>query len=144
MLIGYEVIGGGIGKHFRGSWAMKDKFVIDRANSGFCYHRVPHPNPIRLPGYEDDCVLADIVESFYIARTVTLGSVRRDPQFKRRTHREWFIDSIGKLRMAWLVFRNIKGTGNAQKTHGKRNLSVLRFRIRIIYLFAYSLGAENQ
>ena len=47
------------------------------------------------------CHIADIVQNFFLARTLTAGTIRMDPQFKQRAHREWFLDAIGKLRIAW-------------------------------------------
>ena len=52
-----------------------------------------------LPGYEK-CHAADIVQNFFIARTLTAGTIRFDGLFKRIAHREYFLDAIGKLRIA--------------------------------------------
>ena len=53
----------------------------------------------RLPGFEK-CHAADIVQNFFIARTLTAGSNRFDGLFKQIAHREYFLDAIGKLRIA--------------------------------------------
>ena len=53
----------------------------------------------RLPGFEK-CHAADIVQNFFIARTLTAGSHRFDGLFKQTAHREYFLDAIGKLRIA--------------------------------------------
>ena len=52
-----------------------------------------------LPGFEK-CHAADIVQNFFIARTLTAGTIRFDGLFKRIAHREYFLDAIGKLRIA--------------------------------------------
>ena len=52
-----------------------------------------------LPGFEN-CHAADIVQNFFIARTLTAGSNRFDGLFKQIAHREYFLDTIGKLRIA--------------------------------------------
>ena len=52
-----------------------------------------------LPGYEK-CHAADIVQNFFIARTLTAGTIRFDGLFKQIAHREYFLDAIGKLRIA--------------------------------------------
>ena len=47
----------------------------------------------------------DLVKNFFIARTATAGKVRMDPHFITTGHKEFFIDSIGKLRIAeWEMF----------------------------------------
>ena len=66
--------------------------------TGNCYHRLKS-DYVPLPHFGDNCHLADIVENFFIARSSTAGTVRMDPQFKHKAHREWFIDSVGKLRI---------------------------------------------
>ena len=61
-----------------------------------------------LPGYEK-CQASDIILNFFIARTLTAGTVRMDGLFKQIAHREYFLDGIGKLRIAvWLVFSLVK------------------------------------
>ena len=52
-----------------------------------------------LPGYER-CQASDIILNFFIARTLTAGTVRMDGLFKQIAHREFFLDGIGKLRIA--------------------------------------------
>ena len=52
-----------------------------------------------LPGYEK-CQASDIILNFFIARTLTAGTVRMDGLFKQIAHREYFLDGIGKLRIA--------------------------------------------
>jgi len=52
--------------------------------------------------------VVDVVQNFFIARTQTAGSIRMDPQFARKGHREWFIDAIGKLRIARYDFERVR------------------------------------
>ena len=52
-----------------------------------------------LPGYEK-CQASDIILNFFIARTLTAGTIRMDGLFKQISHREYFLDGIGKLRIA--------------------------------------------
>ena len=47
-----------------------------------------------------ECEIADLVTQFFIARTSSAGTVRMDPQFRRKAHREWFLDGLGYLRIA--------------------------------------------
>ena len=55
--------------------------------------------PRSLPGFKK-CHATDIVQNFFIARTLTAGTIRFDGLFKRIAHREYFLDAIGKLRIA--------------------------------------------
>ena len=56
--------------------------------------------PIRpLPRFEN-CHAVDIVQNFFIARTLIAGTIRFDGLFKQIAHREYFLDAIGKLRIA--------------------------------------------
>ena len=53
----------------------------------------------RLPGFEK-CHATDIIQNFFIGRTLTAGTIRHDGLFKQIAHREFFLDAIGKLRIA--------------------------------------------
>ena len=53
----------------------------------------------RLPGFEK-CHATDIIQNFFIGRTLTAGTIRHDGLFKQIAHREYFLDAIGKLRIA--------------------------------------------
>ena len=53
----------------------------------------------RLPGFEK-CHATDIIQNFFIGRTLTAGTIRHDGLFKQIAHREYFLDAIGKLRRA--------------------------------------------
>ena len=94
----YDVIGGAVNGR-ETPWNRHNRFVIDRSDNGNCFNRIIGKT-IPLPGYATDCHVADVVQNFFIARTQTAGSVRMDPQFDQKAHREWFIDAIGKLRIA--------------------------------------------
>lgn len=98
MYLGYDVIGAAINTPRPDEWSKYNKIIIKNGIDGNCYDRVK-ADRIPLPYFGDDCHLADIIPNFFIARTETAGSVRMDPQFKQKAHREWFIDSIGKLRI---------------------------------------------
>jgi len=52
-----------------------------------------------LPGFEK-CHATDIIQNFFIGRTLTAGTIRHDGLFKQIAHREYFLDAIGKLRIA--------------------------------------------
>ena len=52
-----------------------------------------------LPGVEK-CHATDIIQNFFIGRTLTAGKIRHDGLFKQIAHREYFLDAIGKLRIA--------------------------------------------
>ena len=54
---------------------------------------------MKIPEYPE-CQIADIVTNYFIARTTSAGTIRMDPQFRERAHREWFLDGIGFLRIA--------------------------------------------
>ena len=78
---------------------------LDFMDKGFALEHISFPSkPVRksckraLPGYEN-CQASDIVLNFFIARTLTAGTVRMDGLFKQIAHREFFLDGIGKLRI---------------------------------------------
>lgn len=95
---GYDVIGGGVGMAGESGWARKRNLNIAYGADGNCYAR-QLGKVIPLPGYEKDCHVADIISNFFIARTITAGTVRMDPMFNQIAHREFFLDAIGKLRI---------------------------------------------
>ncbi|XP_078588450.1 beta-1,4 N-acetylgalactosaminyltransferase 1-like isoform X1 [Branchiostoma floridae x Branchiostoma japonicum] len=47
-----------------------------------------------------DCVVADVVVNFFLADTTKVQSVRFDPRLTRVGHTEFFMDGLGKLRVA--------------------------------------------
>lgn len=98
---GYDVIGGGVGAPRRNIWQERDHFVIERAKEGFCYNRVRFGNTIPLPGFEDDCIVQDVILNFFLGRTSTSGRIRMDPNFENIAHPEYFMDGIGTLRTTW-------------------------------------------
>ena len=81
------------------NFQQKTRFYIERNKDGFCYDRRPAPYHVKIPEYPD-CQIADIVTNYFIARTTSAGTIRMDPQFRERAHREWFLDGVGFLRIA--------------------------------------------
>jgi len=98
---GYDIIGGGLGSKARREWQHYDRFDIPYSEKGFCYNRVRPKYDIPLTGYEGKCFVVDVTANFYLARTATAGAIRMDPQFEQKAHREFFIDALGKLRIAY-------------------------------------------
>ena len=64
---------------------------------------------MKIPEYPE-CQIADIVTNYFIARTTSAGTIRMDPQFRERAHREWFLDGVGFLRIAKERFSNVRVT----------------------------------
>ena len=73
---GYDIVGGGVSSDQRNTWAERDHFVLERDADGFCYHRVRFSNEIKLPGFEDECLVVDVLLNFFLGRTATAGRVR--------------------------------------------------------------------
>ena len=102
---GYDLIGGGVGTTSLNTWRRHGKYKVKRGSTGYCVNR---ENGFygTLEGFKN-CQVGDVVANFFIARTLTAGTVRFDPLFKQIAHREYFLDAIGKLRIAvWLVIIN--------------------------------------
>ena len=76
----------------------KTRFFVERNKDGFCYDRRENPHHVKIPEYPE-CQIADIVTNYFIARTTSAGTIRMDPQFRERAHREWFLDGVGFLRI---------------------------------------------
>ena len=92
------MIGGGVGGTHHDAWGRHGKYTIKHGSSGYCVNRDDGFYGT-LAGYEN-CQVADIVLNFFIARTLTAGTIRFDPLFRQMAHREYFLDAIGKLRIA--------------------------------------------
>ena len=75
-----------------------------------------------------ECEIADLVTQFFIARTSSAGTVRMDPQFKRKAHREWFLDGLGYLRIAKCFISPIK---HAFAECDGRSKAYMKFRGKI-------------
>ncbi|CAG5096369.1 Oidioi.mRNA.OKI2018_I69.XSR.g14585.t1.cds [Oikopleura dioica] len=97
---GFDIIGGALDNHVRGGWAKEDFIDIRSGNDGYCFRRKRYRN-FDLPGFEQECQVVDVIENFFLARTNTVGKIRFDPEFENKGHREFFIDAIGELRVAW-------------------------------------------
>ena len=98
--LNYDVVSGKVGfdDHVT-NFQQKTRFYVERNKDGFCYDRRPAPYHVKIPEYPD-CQIADIVTNYFIARTTSAGTIRMDPQFRERAHREWFLDGVGFLRIA--------------------------------------------
>ena len=98
--LNYDVVSGKVGfdNHVT-NFQQKTRFYTERNKDGFCYDRRPAPYHVKIPEYPD-CQIADIVTNYFIARTTSAGTIRMDPQFRERSHREWFLDGVGFLRIA--------------------------------------------
>ncbi|CAG5080152.1 Oidioi.mRNA.OKI2018_I69.PAR.g9488.t1.cds [Oikopleura dioica] len=94
---GYDLVAGTTTNADEG-WGKYNNFDIQRTEKGFCYAR-RETDHLPIPGYPG-CMAMDLVRNFFIARTATAGKVRMDPHFITTGHKEFFIDSIGKLRIA--------------------------------------------
>ena len=97
---GYDVIGGGVGMNHLNAWRSYAKLNIEQGNfgEGFCVKRAKGGYGT-LPGFKN-CAVVDLIANFYIARTSSAGQIRFDVQFTEIAHKEWFLDSIGRLRIA--------------------------------------------
>ena len=98
--LNYDVVSGKVGfdNHVT-KFQEKNRFYVERNQDGFCYDRRPAPYHVKIPEYPD-CKISDIVTNYFIARTTSAGTIRMDPQFRERAHREWFLDGVGFLRIA--------------------------------------------
>ena len=65
---------------------------------GDCIYRT-YGHRGEVPGYPT-CVLADVIQNFYMARTLSLRAVGFDGLFKRISHKEFFLDGLGRLKIA--------------------------------------------
>ncbi|XP_004558813.1 beta-1,4 N-acetylgalactosaminyltransferase 1a [Maylandia zebra] len=69
--------------------------VEDGGNEGDCLHiRLGYHHAIK--GFPN-CVVADAVINFFMARTVKVQQVGFDPRLARQAHLEFFIDALGHL-----------------------------------------------
>lgn len=60
-----------------------------------------HGTLVKLGSYPlTKCYVSDITSNYFIARTTSAGTIRMDPVFSQRAHREFFLDGIGHLRVA--------------------------------------------
>ncbi|XP_063043844.1 beta-1,4 N-acetylgalactosaminyltransferase 1-like isoform X2 [Engraulis encrasicolus] len=66
---------------------------------GGCLSRQKNQHHSPLPGFKD-CVLADVVVNFFLARTDAVRRVGFDPKLQRAAHPEFFTDGLGHLLVA--------------------------------------------
>jgi hypothetical protein len=85
---GFDIIGGALNKHERSGWARADFFNLRRSETGFCFSRAsykslalpgmssPYLFVINKSGFEDECYIVDVMDNFFLGRTVTAGKIR--------------------------------------------------------------------
>ena len=95
---GFDIIGGGVGRRTLNEWRKIARYDIQRGGSGHCVSRRDGFYGT-LTNYPD-CHVGDVIANFFIARTLTAGSIRFDPLFTQMAHREYFLDGTGQLRIA--------------------------------------------
>ena len=95
---GFDIIGGGINQSKLTKWGSVGRFRIERGHSGHCVSR--RPGFYGALGSYPDCQVGDIIQNFFIGRTLTAGSIRFDPLFTQIAHQEYFLDGTGQLRIA--------------------------------------------
>ena len=73
-------------------------YEVTRGSTGHCVARQigDFGTLEQYPG----CSVRDVVANFFIARTMTTGTIRFDPLFTRIAHQEYFLDALGQLRIA--------------------------------------------
>ena len=121
----YDVVSGKVGfSDSVSKFQRKEHFSIDKNENGFCYTRIPYQPTIQMPGYPD-CHVTDITSNYFIARTVTAGTIRMDPKFRRKAHKEWFLDGLGFLRVARCDVANVK---HAPEECDGRNKAYQKYR----------------
>jgi len=91
-----EVIGGKAGTSRWGYTSTLHR--IKGGEDGDCLYR-KYGHWGALAGYPT-CVLADVIQNFYMARTLSLRAVAFDGLFKRVSHKEFFLDGLGRLKIA--------------------------------------------
>ena len=100
---GFDIVGGGVtggdDGFGWGEWGQAMRYDIQRGNSGHCVTRRDGFYGTLSTKFPD-CHVGDVVYNFFIARTLTAGSIRFDPLFTQVAHREYFLDGTGQLRIA--------------------------------------------
>ena len=95
---GFDIIGGGMGQNHFSPWQEFGRYEVTKGPDGSCVAR-QNGDYGTLEQYHG-CSVRDIIASFFIARTMTAGTIRFDPLFTQIAHREYFVDDIGQLRIA--------------------------------------------
>lgn len=92
-----DIVGGKAGSTRWGYTSILERVAGD--SSGDCLYRL-YGSRGAVPEYPT-CKLADVIQNFYLARTLSLRSVGFDGTFERIAHKEFFTDGIGKLKIAF-------------------------------------------
>ncbi|XP_078469197.1 beta-1,4 N-acetylgalactosaminyltransferase 1-like [Lampetra fluviatilis] len=91
----FDVVGGKVANN---AFQHKLKVVAGSPEEGDCLFRLSGSYQ-QLDGFPS-CDIVDVVVNFFMARTTSVRAVGFDPQFSRVGHTEFFIDGLGKLRVA--------------------------------------------
>ena len=95
---GFDIIGGGMGFNHFTPWQTFGRYDLTRGSTGHCVAR--QSGDFGTLEQYPDCSVRDVIANFFLARTMTAGTIRFDPLFTQIAHREYFLDAVGQLRIA--------------------------------------------
>ena len=76
--------------------------IIDRLQGGIegdCLYRT-YGSRGKIDNFPT-CVIADVIQNFYMARTLAVRAVGFDGLFRRISHKEFFLDAVGTLKIGF-------------------------------------------
>ena len=96
----FDLVGGKVGTD-DSLFSHASKLVYEDGSKGSCIARIPGTyGEVDNPEYSKECSVTDVVQNFYMARTLSIRKIGFDNFFKRFAHKEFFIDGKGKLMVA--------------------------------------------
>ena len=110
-----DLVGGRAGSSRWGYTSSLER--VAGGHEGDCLYRT-FASRGKIPGFPN-CRLADVIQNFYMARSLKLRSVGFDGIFKRISHKEFFLDSLGKLKIGYCSDFSIGHNHNCLTTQGQ-------------------------
>ena len=108
-----DIVGGKAGSS---GWGYTSIFNRIHGNSGDCLYRLYGHRGV-VPNHPT-CKYADLIQNFFLARTMAVRRIGFDGEFQRVAHKEFFADGLGELKVMprsilsrgvnyWVMFRQL-------------------------------------
>jgi len=91
-----DIVGGKAGSS---GWGYTSIFNRIHGNSGDCLYRLYGHRGV-VPNHPT-CKYADLIQNFFLARTMAVRRIGFDGEFQRVAHKEFFADGLGELKIAF-------------------------------------------
>ena len=96
-----DIVGGKAGSS---GWGYTSIFNRVHGQNGDCLYRLYGHRGL-VPNYPT-CKYADLIQNFFLARTMSVRRIGFDGEFQRVAHKEFFADGLGQLKVTAFSYQS--------------------------------------